>query len=161
VCKESVNPNMDKTTYYKHLAVNHEIVMKYVQNSKREEPLVSDKEQSNNSSTSLGILPRSFPRAIVQDEPSNVIPSSSDKDSEIDRILRKHGASSLVDGTSVDADNLIPVLAPNKDLAPTSGSSMNIMIKEEVTTEDDTGVAASSELLSKIRNVFSDESDSE
>jgi len=161
VCKESVNPNMDKTTYYKHLAVNHEIVMKYVQNSKREEPLVTDKEQSSKSSTSRAILQSSFPRAIVQDEPPNMIQSSSDKDSEIDRILRKHGASSLVDGTSVDADNSIPVSAPSKELAPTSGPSMNIMIKEEMTTEDDTGVATSSELLSKIRNVFSDESDSD
>ena len=79
---------------------------------------------------------------------------SSDKDSEIDRILRKHGASSLVDGTSVDTENSDPVSAPNV-------SNMNIIIKEEITTEENIGVPTSSELLSKIRNVFSDESDSE
>jgi len=158
-CKECVNPNMDKTTYYKHLSVVHEIVMKYVQ-TYRKEGVVShaDTEMELPSITStLGdgdSLHSNKSNDNIQDYPGNDAMNYSEKESEIDRILRKHGASYLVDGTSVESECTAPDIVP-------SGDSTNIVIKKEVTTEENPTVASSSELLSKIRNVFSDESDSD
>jgi len=152
VCKERINPNMDKTTFYKHLAVAHEIVMKYVQNITREDTVFNHATVTKPPSSSTDVPLLRVSKEAVVDEPRRKSVSLSDRDSEIDRILKKHGASSLVDGITVNTESTSE--AANEALD-------NIRIKEEITTEENMASATSSALLSKIRNVFSDESDSD
>jgi len=154
VCKEKVNPNMEKTTYYKHLAVAHETVMKYVQTIGREEPTLTPVNPVVQSSSSprVPVIRFSNETQGTDDEAKNTETDkdSLERDSEIDRILKKHGASSLVNGTTADASHL------------SETPSMPAMeIKEEMTTEENLPSAVNTDLLSKIRNVFSDESDSD
>jgi len=138
VCKAKINPCSEKITYYKHLAVAHETVMKYVQTIAREEPDIS---QPNTSRVPV----IRFSNETAQDTDTEVRNiSDQNRDSEIDRILMKHGASSLVNGTTVDMSE---PEAPPKDTA--------VEVKEEVNPPVN-------EIMSKMRNVFeSDDSDSD
>ena len=94
-------------------------------------------------------------KEAVVDESRRKSVSLSDRDSEIDRILKKHGASSLVNGVTVNM-NLEGISS-----GTASEALDKIRIKEEITTEENMASVISSALLSKIRNVFSDESDSD
>ena len=149
VCKEKVNPNHDKTTYYKHLAVAHEAVMKYVQTIGRDEPLIN---QTLPSSSRIPVIRFADETADAEQEnqPGNN-GSNEVRESEIDRILKKHGAGSLVNGTSVEecgADTDLPQLASTVD------------VKEEFTTEENLPSTAN-DFMKKMRNVFESDSDSD
>eukprot|EP00091_Calanus_sinicus_P007503 TRINITY_DN18577_c0_g1_i1.p1 TRINITY_DN18577_c0_g1~~TRINITY_DN18577_c0_g1_i1.p1 ORF type:complete len:189 (-),score=60.73 TRINITY_DN18577_c0_g1_i1:177-743(-) len=153
-CREKINPNQEKTTYYKHLAVAHETVMKYVQaGSGRVEPVIKPVAAAATelgSSPRVPVIQRFINETVTDDESmkeSNL--QSDDRDSEIDRILKEHGVGSLVNGTSADPTSLTE---------PASLGSVEI--KEEITTEENLP-AVTSDLMSKIRDVFSDESDSD
>jgi len=151
-CREKINPNQEKTTYYKHLAVAHETVMKYVQTGGgRVEPVIKPvvvaAAAELGTSPRVPVIQRFINETVTDDESikeSEMQPD--DRDSEIDRILKKHGVSSLVNGTSADPAN-------TTEEAPLG----SVEIKEEITTEEN----LPNDLMSKIRNVFSDESDSD
>jgi len=162
VCKEKVNPNHDKTTYYKHLAVAHETVMKYVQTIGRQEPQISavqtpDRTHPISSSTSPPSSSRvpviRFSNDIVGTEVGNQSGKngSDDRDSEIDRILKKHGAESLVNGTTVESVMDTSSPPPAED----------VEVKEEITTEETLLPSAPNDIMSKMRDVFESDSDSD
>ena len=161
LCKEKVSPNLEKTPYYKHLAVAHETVMKYVQTIGRQEPQISLVETSDQAYPTSTSSPSSsrvpvirFSNETVGAEVGNQSGQngSDDRDSEIDRILKKHGAESLVNGTTVEVESVMDTSQPpNAD---------TLEVKEEITTEENLPIAPN-DIMSKVRNVFESDSDSD
>merc|ERR1712129_535869 len=122
--------------------------MKYVQTIGREEPTLTppvDPVVQSSSSPRVPVIRFSNETQGTDDEAKNTETDkdSLERDSEIDRILKKHGASSLVNGTTADTSHLSE-----------TPSMPAVEIKEEMTTEENLPSTVNTDLLSKIRNVF-------
>jgi len=150
ICKEKVNPNREKTIYYKHLAVAHETVMKYVQTVARKEPRTLQPNSglvvSSSPTTSAAPVPViRFSNETVSDaEAANG--DSNSVGGNVNKSQPNVEVNGTKTGTSISNENL-PVLPEE--------------IKNEITTEDNLSSVVNSDLMSKIRNVFSDDSDSD
>jgi len=168
ICKEKINPNQERTIYYKHLAVAHEAVMKYVQTIGREEPrivqkltsptflvqkLVVNTAHSNSAATKVPVIRFSNETASEDAYKNGANNSGTSSDFEIGNNLKSNSEN-----------NVSPLV--NGSLAGASGTSEPLPIqpeeiKNEITTEDNLPSAVNSDIISKVRSAFSDDSDSD
>ena len=168
ICKEKINPNQERTIYYKHLAVAHEAVMKYVQTIGREEPrivqkltsptflvqkLVVNTAHSNSAATKVPVIRFSNETAFEDAYKNGANNSGTSSDFEIGNNLKSNSESNV--------SHLV-----NGSLAGASGTSEPLPIqpeeiKNEITTEDNLPSAVNSDIISKVRSAFSDDSDSD
>merc|ERR1719154_1016096 len=129
--------------------------MKYVQSVAREEPrLVQPSARpSTLTSTSAVSTSATFSSPSTSATPVPVIRFSNETvtDGEIaNGVTKSHQPTAAVNGSVTGSSNS----SGNLPILPDE-------IKNEITTEDNLPSAVNSDLMSKIRNVFSDDSDSD
>eukprot|EP00092_Neocalanus_flemingeri_P039578 GFUD01043099.1.p1 GENE.GFUD01043099.1~~GFUD01043099.1.p1 ORF type:complete len:1056 (-),score=199.66 GFUD01043099.1:173-3037(-) len=146
ICKEKINPNSEKTAYYKHLAVAHETVMKYVQTIGREEPRVSTVDPSDGA-TNVPVIRFSNETVTDENETKNNSLFTDKSDFEIGNNLKNYSGSN---GSSLANGSLVEKLPIELE-----------EIKNEITTEDNLASVVNGDLMCKIRNVFSSDDDSD
>merc|ERR1712029_798346 len=132
--RESFNSRSERMSYYKHLAVQHQVVIKYLENSKnrpRPEARTSIKLVTRLTSA-VTSTPASTPLLRFSNETTN------------DETQTADTSASASLGTSTQS----------------SSSVMTQVKTEAVETQENTSVTRNDDLVNKIRNVFSDDSDS-
>ena len=135
VCRESFNSRSERMSYYKHLAVQHQVVIKYLENSKnRPRP---------EARTSIKLVNRLTPAVTSTPASTPLLRFSNETTNDETQSADTSASASL--GTSTQ-----------------SSSSVMTQVKTEVVeTQENTSVTRNDDLVNKIRNVFSDDSDSD
>ena len=130
ICSEEMDPKMEKTGYFKHLAVAHKVVLKYVEKTKQ--------ERSKKGPGPGGIKIKLIKMSNRMEAPSV----------ETFGVVEEGNGENNV---NVENDSNIP------------DSQANVVIKSEAVVEQAATTSRTNRdlLLSKIRNIFSDDSDSE
>ena len=135
ICNSSsINPNNERTVFYKHLAIEHEVVLKYAEKSKTQPKPVHR--------PSLSLVNRMAP-------PPPAAPSmSSGTGAGSTPVLRFSNESEDDDDKTAKTNG-------------TKGSGSDPVVKSEPVVASDQIMSRNEDLVSKIRNVFSDDSDSD